>query len=162
MSAKRTALLLDTNVLLDYFDGTRAGFEDAVALVLFAGEAGIPLYVTPTSLKDFYYVTMRMVKEAQRRENGLVSERAALSAEEFAWGCVECVTEFATVVSQGMVDVSMARSLRKIHRDFEDDLILAVALRCEASYFVTNDQRLAAKSPVPALSAADTLLMLRG
>jgi predicted nucleic acid-binding protein len=66
------------------------------------------------------------------------------------------------VLSVGLVDVESARSLHRIHRDFEDDLLLATAQRAEVSYLVTSDVKLAAKSPVPTMNAADLLTLLSG
>lgn len=162
MDSRELTLMLDTNILIDYFDGTRHNFDSAVELVLYAISYHVPLLVAPSSLKDFYYIAQQTAKDELRRKAGVLTKEAACSAEEFAWGCVQSLIGFTTVVSQGLIDVSMAKSLHKLHRDFEDDLLLAAAMRCEVSYLVTNDKRLAAKSPVPALSAADTLLVLRG
>ena len=160
MAAGRQLLLLDTNVWLDYFDRSRAGFESAVALVWFARRSGVDLLIAPTSCKDFYYQCAYSVKRDARACGREVTPEVAAAAEEFAWGCLQSITEMATVASMGQVDVAMSRSVHKLHRDFEDDLIVAVAMRCGATYLVTGDRRLAANSPVPTLDAAQTLAML--
>ena len=48
----------------------------------------------------------------------------------------------------------------QIHRDFEDDLILAAMERSGADYLVTNDKRLRTHAPVAAITPADMLTLL--
>ena len=153
-------LLLDTNVWLDYFDESRVGFASAVDLVRFAQQTDIELLVAPTSCKDFYYLTAHAIKSAARAAGKEVSAELASAAEEFAWGCVQSILDTATVVGMGMVDTQMARSIHRVHRDFEGDLIVAVAMHCGVDYLVTSDKRLAANSPVPTLDASQVLVML--
>lgn len=160
MSTRPLSILLDTNILLDLFDAARPGYEAADKLVKYAVENQVPLLVTPLSLKDFYYLQTRALKRTARGKRKRLSEDAAAAAEEFAWGCVEYLVELASVLSVGLVDVELARSLHRIHRDFEDDLLLATAQRAEVSCLVTSDVKLAAKSPVPTFNAADLLTLL--
>ena len=162
MSAKRQLLMLDTNVWLDCYDRSRPGCGDAAALVDYALQEGIGLLITPMSLKDFYYHIARAVKNAARREGADVTPQVAQAAEEFAWECVQHLLNIATVASAGTVDAAMSRSLHRVHRDFEDDLLLAVAMRCEVAYLVTSDKRLASNAPLPTLNARQTLSLLRG
>ncbi len=158
--AKRQLILLDTNIWLDYFDESRPGFQSAVDLVEYAQNAGIDLLIAPTSCKDFYYQCAYAIKRDARASGAELTAQLSMAAEEFAWGCVQSIFEMATVVSMGYVDMQMSRSVHKLHRDFEDNLIVAVAMRCGASYLVTSDRRLAANSPIPTLNAGQALAML--
>ena len=160
VATQQQLLLLDTNIWLDYFDESRPGFQSAVELVEFAQTAGIGLLAAPTSCKDFYYQCAYAIKRDARAAGVDLTAQLSMAAEEFAWGCVQSIFEMATVVSMGSVDMQMSRSIHKLHRDFEDDLIVAVAMRCGADYLVTSDKRLAANAPVPTLNAAQTLAML--
>ena len=162
MAHKQQTLLLDTNVWLDYFDASRAGSKSAVELVRFACENDIGLLVTPMSCKDFYYQSAQAVKRAAREAGKDVTPDISAAAEEFAWGCLQNLVETAEVASTGLTDVRMARTIHQIHRDFEDDLVVAVAMRCGVDYLITGDRRLAARSPVPTLDAALALTMLSG
>ncbi len=153
-------LLLDTNVWLDYFDQSRVGFASAVALIRLARQEGIDLLIAPTSCKDFYYQCALAIKRDVRRAGREVTREVADAAEEYAWGCLQSITEIATVASMGLVDVAMSRTIHRVHRDFEDDLIVAVATRCQVTYLVTGDRRLAADSPVPTLNVAQVLKLL--
>lgn len=157
---KQQLILLDTNIWLDYFDESRPGFQSAVALVEFAHNAGIGLLIAPTSCKDFYYQCSYAIKRDARANGMELTAELSMAAEEFAWGCVQSICEMATVISMGSVDVQMSRSIHKLHRDFEDDLIVAAAMRCGVDYLVTSDKRLAANAPVPTLNAAQALAML--
>ena len=47
-----------------------------------------------------------------------------------------------------------------LHADFEDDLIIAAALRAEADYLVTNNEGLLRHCPVAALDARDMVALL--
>ena len=156
------ALLLDTNVWLDYFDQSRVGFASAVALIRYAKQEGIDLLIAPTSCKDFYYQCVLAIKRDVRRAGREVTREVADAAEEYAWGCLQSITEIATVASMGLVDVAMSRTIHRVHRDFEDDLIVAVATRCQVTYLVTGNRRLAANSPVPTLNARQAFEMLSG
>jgi predicted nucleic acid-binding protein len=160
MSGGQQLLLLDTNVWLDYFDQTRPGFQSAVALVRYARRAGIGLLIAPTSCKDFYCQCASSVKRDARASGKEVTPAISAAAEEFAWGCLQSITRMATVASMGQVDVAMSRSIHNLHQDLEDDLIVAVAMRCGVTYLVTGDRKLAASSPVPTLNAAQALAML--
>ncbi len=153
-------LLLDTNVWLDYFDQSRVGFESAIALIRLACQLGMDLLIAPTTCKDFYYQCALSIKRDARRAGKEVTQSLAAAAEEYAWGCLQNIVEIATVASVGMADVAMSRSIHRSQRDFEDDLIIAVAMRCEVAYLVTGDRRLAAKSPVPTLNSAQIVQLL--
>lgn len=157
---KQRTILLDTNIWLDYFDDSRPGFQSAVELVDFAHGAGVELLIAPTSCKDFYYQCAYAIKRDARANGKEMTAEISMAAEEFAWGCVQSIFEMATVVSMGNVDAQMSRSVHRLHRDFEDDLIVAVAIRCGVEYLVTSDRRLAANAPVPTLNAAQSLAML--
>ena len=47
-----------------------------------------------------------------------------------------------------------------LHADFEDDLVIAAALRAKADYLVTNDEGLLRHCPVAALDARDMVALL--
>lgn len=46
----------------------------------------------------------------------------------------------------------MASKQRQLHSDYEDDLIIAAAMRAEADLLVTNDVKLCSHAPVAAMS----------
>ena len=54
----------------------------------------------------------------------------------------------------------MATKQRALHGDFEDDLLIAAALRGRVDYLVTNDELLLRHCPVAALSVDDMFALL--
>lgn len=155
-----TTMLIDTNVWLDVYDGERSRHVQAKALLNRASEQGATLTYSVSSLKDVYYALTRMAKRRARAAKVGLSERDALSAEELAWACIQNMQEIATPVAVDLSDVWLAGSYRKLHRDFEDDLIAAAATRCKADVLVTNDERFLRHCPVRAMDAADALTYL--
>ena len=49
----------------------------------------------------------------------------------------------------------MASRQRELHSDYEDDLIIAAAIRAQADLLVTNDVKLRSHAPVAAMSVED-------
>ena len=145
------ALLLDVNVWLDFHFPFRSGHDTAVTLVHAAAEKDIDLFVSASSLSDFFYLAQALVK----RQLGPDAPNAAAFARQYAWQMVDCLLDWAFVSAIDQGDAWVARHYRRIHDDFEDDLVIAAALRCKAAYLITNDEALLHHSPVPALSAAE-------
>ena len=69
--------------------------------------------------------------------------------------------KLAGLVGADEQDVWFAEKYHSMHPDFEDDLVLAAAKRCEADLLVTNDKALLAHAVVPAMSSSDALTLLR-
>ena len=70
------------------------------------------------------------------------------AATSTAWACVEHMAELAMVVPCDHTDVWMATKLRKLHSDYEDNLVIAAALRGKADLLVTYDKQLRAHATV--------------
>ena len=134
-------LLLDTNVLMDYLIRRSPNNADAAALIGLAdAEENIVLYTASLTLKDVYYLVEQLLKRDARAQ-GKLTDEAAAAARNTAWACIRLLLDHVLVVPIGQSEVWSACSLRHLHDDFEDDLILAAALRAEASYIVTGDKR---------------------
>ncbi len=153
-------LLLDTNIWMDAFWGARPGHGAARAVIDAALEKDAMLLYAVPSLKDIYYILGASFKRAARDDSGTLSEDAAHAAEEAAFGCIEAIECIATAVGADAHDVRLAVKYRSLHRDFEDDLIMAAAQRAQVHYLVTNDERLLKHAVVPALSAPDMAVYL--
>lgn len=155
------AILLDTNVWLDHYLGWRKGSQAARNLIEKALELGVTLLYAVSSIKDVYYLVASELKRLERQESGgELSESGALAAEAAAWGCVNNLQVIACVVPLDLPDVWMASKQRALHRDFEDDLLIAASLRSKADYLVTNDEKLLRHCPVAALDVTDMLALL--
>ncbi len=159
-SAPRYAFLLDTNVWIDLYLPKRPGHIEAKRLVneLIAKDGTLLFAVS--SIKDAYYCITATLKRAMRAQNGTLSEDGAKAANAAAWGCIENMQEIGCAVGADDFDISIARKHRVLHADFEDDLIIAAALRSEANCLVTSDAALAAHAPITALSPKGALAYL--
>lgn len=151
-------LLLDTNIWLDFYLGERTGHQAARVLIEHAVQEGVALLVAVVSLKDVYYIIGASIKRSVREERGSLDDAAAAAADAAAWACLESIDSLATVVPVDASDIWIARKQRNLHPDFEDDLVLAAAMRSQASLLVTNDSVLASKAPIAAMTSSDALL----
>lgn len=161
MSAQPKLLVLDTNVWLDANFGWRAGHKEANLLIAFACQHDIELAFAITSTKDVFYLASADLKWRARQEDGKLTDSMALACAEAAWAIVNNMCEAATPIGMDAADVWMARKLRTVHNDLEDNLIIAAAERADADYVVTSDRQLLANPHVRALTAEQMLEHLR-
>lgn len=162
MMASPTAILVDTNVWLDYFMGGRSGHDDALNFINAAIEHDVCLLHASLSAKDLYYLVSSGLKRTCRQQNGgMLTEAAATTARETAWACLESMNNLSASVGCDQSDIWVAEKQRDVHDDFEDDLIIAAAMRSNADLLVTNDEKLLLHCPVAALCPADAVKLLR-
>ena len=154
-------LLLDTNVWLDYSMPDRTGHADAFRLIDYAIQNDIPLFIASHSLKDMYYLFWQIGKAHNRKEGKLSPEAASESARATAWAVAEQVARNATVVGVDQSDAWLALKMKGQHFDYEDNLVLAAALRAKPQFLVTSDRALIAHSPVTTVTPADALHFLQ-
>ena len=154
------ALLLDTNVWVDYHMPDRPGHRVALKLIDLAYVLEYPLLIASNSLKDFYYIFWRIGKAQNNSLGTMTKEQASLTAKLTAWAATEQLTERATVVGSDAADAHIALKLKNVHFDYEDNLVVAAALRAKARYLVTSDQQLIAHCPVAAVTPEDALFFL--
>ena len=158
--SQRLAMLLDTNVWLDYYLPWRRGSTKARRLIEHAVEHNQTLAYAVPSIKDVFYMTAAEHKNVERAATGTLSESAAKAAAVTAWGCVNNMQGVACAVPLDHTDVWVASKQRALHGDFEDDLVIAAAMRGKVDYLVTNDEKLLRHCPVAALSASDMCKVL--
>ena len=152
-------LLFDTNVWLNNYLPDREGHDVAGKLLVACVHGGHDVLYAAVSAKDVFFLIARASKLYTRRE-GPLSEGDAGAANEIAWACVANMGEIATPVGMDGSDLWIASKYKRLHADFEDDLVLAAAIRAKADYLVTSDERLLRKSPVAALAPGDMLALL--
>ena len=162
MGSQGPLILLDTNVWIDYYVGGRPGHELARALVERALDRGATLLFATLSSKDLFYVMTSVIKRDCRTKHGTLTVAQASAATATAWACLDNMGELATAVDCGQSDVRLARKTRRLHADYEDNLILAAAQRAGADLLVTSDEQLLRHAPVAALDLSDALTYLEG
>lgn len=161
MTRQVQSILLDTNVWLDFYFGDRPRNPSAHRLFRLAGERGITLLYAITSSKDVYYLSTVELKAIARKEHGgALSEEEAVGIEATAAGIVASMEEQGIGIGLDMSDVWMASKQRHIHRDYEDNLIVAAAMRARADVLVTNDEKLLRHSMVLAMTPDDLCTLL--
>lgn len=152
-------LLLDTNVWLDNYIPDRPNHQLVGSLLTNAIKQQHDLLYALPSAKDVFYLIGHAYKQMARME-GDTTEATASAINEIAWACVDNMADLACAVGADASDVWMARKYKALHRDFEDDLVLAAAVRANVDYLVTSDERLIRKAPVAALAPGDMLDVL--
>lgn len=161
MSVSVSTILVDTNIWIDYYLGYRTGHAQARELLAQANHADVDILHAVTSTKDvFFLVAADFKREARKQAQGVLSPSAAQAAQAVAWACVDNIQTISTAVGCDQSDVWIARKQRELHSDYEDNLIVAAAMRSKASLLVTNDEKLLRHCPVAALCAEDALKVL--
>ena len=109
-------LLLDTNVWLSYYLGSRTDSDLARRLLNLAVENDAQLAYAVTTAKDLFFLLSADCKRAYKTERGQLTETAAAAANELAWGCVRHLSELAIAVPCDYTDVWMAQKQRPLTR----------------------------------------------
>ena len=161
MTSLPRQILIDTNLWLDEYIGIRPNGETSRQLFDFCFEKEISLLYALPSIKDVYYLIISNLKAQARNQGESITEENALAIEQYSWKCVENMMTLATAVPLDASDLMESRRLHQVHRDLEDNLVIAAALRANADYLVTNDMKIIKHALVPSLSPADMLHLLQ-
>jgi predicted nucleic acid-binding protein len=133
-------LLLDTNILIDYY-AQRAPFaNDATRLRIAAFFGDVDLWASSQSFADVEYILSGAIPREELRQ---------MMAHSL---------DFMNVCAVSADDVKA--SFRSGWPDLEDYLIACAALRIKADFVITRDKKGFVKSEVPALSPADLFALL--
>ena len=154
-------LVLDTNVWLDYELGMRVGHDTAFKLVESATRNGVRLGMASHSLKDAFYIVMQLLKAMNRESGAIPEERATHAARQTAWGVLDHLMQLAELIGADYSDAWVAAKYRNLHSDYEDNLVVAAAIRAKADYLVTSDTQLLKQSPVSTLTPTSALEIIR-
>ncbi len=143
-------LIIDTNVLLDFFavSCTEDNFRSAKSLITELSKREQLFLVTPSILRDFHYLFCSRLKAETRAKNGTVTSSEVATIQTLCLASIESITSLGTIASEDLGTCEMARVLCKTHPDYEDNLLSAVALRVDATAIVTRDASFAKHSPV--------------
>ncbi len=142
MTHDRSLVLLDTNIWLSAYLSARQNHAAVLDFLTVACERDIELLYPVHAAKDIFFLIASDIKRSYRAEHGGLPEGVGISAREIAWACLEQMGELATPVPCDLSDVWVAEKQRKLHADFEDDLVIAAAMRADADLLVTEDAKL--------------------
>lgn len=157
-----TRLLLDTNVWLDYFLDRSDMHDAARDLVIRALGRNVQLLAAISTVKDCYFLIAAELKRMERESSGAVSQAAAEAIREVSWSCITSMRKIAFIVPSDETDMIEAMMMRPLHPDFEDNLVVAAAMRAQADYLVTSDKQLLGRNLGYCLSVRDALAFVSG
>ena len=130
-------LFFDTNVLLDVVLRREAFLADAAGVWALCETGEAKGFVSAVSLNNVHYVAAKFVG----RDNALAAIRLILG-----------------IFSVVPLDEAILREAADVpHKDFEDDIQLASALRCGASCILSRDRDHYPVGVLPVLSPRDFL-----
>lgn len=125
-------ILVDTNILIDFYQDRRPFSDPAVQLMVAESFGDVELWASAKSFTDVFYVL-------SRRCEGAALQRAF--KESLTW---------LNVCSVDKGDIE--RATERSWPDFEDCLVSLAAEKVGADFLVTRDARGFERSRVPALS----------
>lgn len=160
MASKPRTIVIDTNVWLDCYLPERAGSAMSLAAIEAAYRQNVAMLYTTAQAKDIFFLAGSALKALARSQLGTLSSASAAAINEMCWGILDAMEEFAEVVGSDDSDLWLAKKYRGLHRDFEDNLVLAAAERAHADLVVTNDEQLIRHAPVAAVTPHGLLTLL--
>jgi len=131
---------LDTNIIIDFFDDTRACHEDATKLVDAALISNCTLYVAATTCKDSYFYLTRARGETAART------------------CLQSI--FTTMELLPVDNRCCYEAFHSSEPDFEDGVIRSCAELNLMDYLVSRDAKAFKDSQVKVLSPQEMLTRL--
>jgi len=161
MGKRPARLMLDTNVMVDAYCRWHQEGEAANEFLGMCDPERVELYYPVHALKDVLFVLAQEFKREARKASGVLSESSAAAAQEAALGCMRNMMELANPVGADGSDLWLADKYLSVHRDFEDNLVLAACRRVKADYLVTNDHMLIRNADVLAKTSAQMIEMMR-
>ena len=156
----RYRFLVDSNVWLDAFVDRSRSHDAAASFLKKARLRNIPLFTAIEVTKDVYYLVSLELKRMQRAQTGTVTEPFANAVREAAWSCVSTMRRQSTIVAADMSDMVEAITLRADHDDYEDNLVVAAAMRAGATHIVSSDRQLQAHSPIACIGIDEALELI--
>ncbi len=132
---KNTRLVLDNNILLDYFEHREPYYENARLLALLGNIKEAELWVSSNMITDLHYVM-----------------RKRLGSEEAQAKLLKSL-DFFNICSVTDEDVVLA--LKRSWNDLEDCLVAICAEKLKADYIVTRDLTGYSRSAVKAITPSE-------
>lgn len=149
------AIVVDKNIWLDLYLHERPLHEDAARFLCVAEKFNANLATPADAVNEVFYTVGNYLKRMVRENGGDVDEPTARAINDFAWQCVNHMTDLAVSVPLDDRTAWLARRYRNITADYEDGSVLASCELCKASYLVTHDKRLAARANITTKTAAE-------
>lgn len=130
-------VLLDTNVIIDFYEEREPFLEAAEQLLLLCAEEKCIGLVSASAITDIYFLLSRSLGKG------------------IALDCIKKLLAFLEVAEVGGSDISKAAAAKM--PDFEDAVVAFCAKRAKAEYIVTRNLPDFEGGPVLAISPTDFL-----
>ena len=134
------SIVVDKNIWLDFYLRERPQHEDAVRFIRTAERFEANLGTPADAVNEVFYIVGKCLKQKIRENGGVVDESTARSINDFAWQCVEHMTDLAVSIPLDDRTAWLTRHYREITSDYEDGSVLAACELCKARYLVTHDR----------------------
>ena len=135
-------LLLDTNILLDCVDPSRASHDEAVSLMKQCNGGGDMGIASSHSLNDTYYIMKRLYDEPSARN------------------AVRVLSDLVVVAPVSAEETLLA--LDSNEPDFEDGLVRACAELNDADFIISRDEKAFRKATIRRVTAKEYLDEITG
>lgn len=145
-------VLLDSNVWLDYYLNRNYRGRLVVRLMDVISAHGSAIAVTNCICKDVFYIIAMEIKRANAREGLTLDDASAKSMREVAWGCLRDMVGRSVNIPGSSDDPLRALTLRELHDDFEDNLLVSACESNDVRLIVSSDALLQRHSPVKCMS----------
>lgn len=149
------SIVVDKNIWLDFYLRERPQHEDAVRFIRTAERFEANLGTPADAVNEVFYIVGKCLKQKIRENGGVVDESTARSINDFAWQCVEHMTDLAVSIPMDDRTAWLTRHYREITSDYEDGSVLAACELCKARYLVTHDNKLAAQANIATKTAVE-------
>ena len=149
------SIVVDKNIWLDFYLKERPLHEEAARFARTAEEYDAHLGTPADAANEVFYIVGKYLKQKVSENGGTVDECTARGINDFAWSCVDHMTDLAVSIPMDDRTAWLARHYRAVTPDYEDGSVLAACELCKARYLVTHDKGLAARASIPAKTAAE-------
>ena len=129
MSGAPLKIMVDANVWVDSFCVDHVESLAARAFIGQATETGASLFFPVHIAKDVLYVVQHELKRSALANGRVLDETSVRAIGDAALAFVRNMTENATAVGADASDLWLADKYLALHRDYEDNLVLAACKR---------------------------------
>jgi len=133
-------VLFDTNIVIDILKRREPYYENSNKILMLIADEKIEGIIGTSAITDIYYLIRKQYADAK-------------TAVDIIFDILEIIKPVDTLTS----DIFNAAEFG--FNDFEDAVIAAIAVREKTDYIITRDTKDFSKSPVPAITPDDFLMM---
>lgn len=108
-----------------------------------------------SSEKPIVQASLISVSSTCTWSNAPARKSTSHSLKQGAWAALANLFETATVVGADHSDAYKVLKQKVAHGDYEDNLVVAAALRSGADFLVTDDEKLRRDAPIMALTVKE-------